>query len=215
MVPRGNVAAHQAQPLGNGVEHVLALYGRVFCHAAGAFLIAAQAGAATPEHARVEHGRGVQRVRASDVAAAGVRVAAGAVVAAGVHERGGRTGGFGLHVGTAAGRQVSVIRGHSVQQPVGGGQRRPKRRSGASIHPNETIATDERRPPCSRSQIHHQAPLTLMDEVTNAAVNAAECGVMNCRRFPLSGRTGTNDHVNRCAIHLANNADNWSAARKP
>lgn len=106
VVSWGGVATHQAKSLGNGVEHVLALDGRVVHHADGALLVAAQAGGAASEHARVEHRRGVQGVRvpaaAVDVAAAGVRVAAGTVVAAGVYQRGGRTGGLGFDVRTAA-----------------------------------------------------------------------------------------------------------------
>lgn len=104
MVSRGGVATHQAKSLGNGVEHVLALDGRVVRHADGALLVAAQAGGAASEHGRVEHRRGVQGVRvpAVDVAAAGVRVAAGTVVAAGVYQRGGRTGRLGFDVRTAA-----------------------------------------------------------------------------------------------------------------
>ena len=40
MVPRANVTTHQAQPLGDGIEHVLALDRRVVHHA-GALLVAA------------------------------------------------------------------------------------------------------------------------------------------------------------------------------
>lgn len=50
---------------------------------------------------------------AVDVAAAGVRVPAGTVMAAGVDERGGRTGGLGFDVGTAAGGKMPVVGGHS------------------------------------------------------------------------------------------------------
>lgn len=117
MVPRGDVAAHEAQPLGNGVQHVLALDGRVVHHAAGAVLVAAQAGGAASQHAWVEHRRGVQGVgvpaAAVDVAAASVRVSAGTVVAAGVDERRGGTGGLRFDVGTAAGGEMPVIGGHS------------------------------------------------------------------------------------------------------
>jgi len=41
VVPWGNVPAHQAQPLGDGIEHVLALDRRVVRHDAGALLVAA------------------------------------------------------------------------------------------------------------------------------------------------------------------------------
>lgn len=41
VVPRGSVATHQAHPLGNSIEHVLALDWRVIGHAAGALLVAA------------------------------------------------------------------------------------------------------------------------------------------------------------------------------
>lgn len=50
-------------------------------------------------------------------AAAGVRRAAGAVVAEGIDARG-RAGRLCLDEGAAAGAQVPVVRGHSVQQPV-------------------------------------------------------------------------------------------------
>lgn len=117
MIPRGYISTDQAQPLGEGVQHVFALYGRVLHDGAGAVVIAFTAGAGA-EPAGSEHGRGVQAVgvtvHGADIAAAGVRVAAGAVVADRVDDRGG-AGRLRLDVGPTAGGQVPVISGHSIQ----------------------------------------------------------------------------------------------------
>lgn len=55
--------------------------------------------------------------------------------------------------------------------------------------------------------------LRLIDYVTDTTINVLECQVIYYGSFFLSGKMVTNDHVNRCHIHLANNAHNWSAAR--
>lgn len=120
MVARGNVPAHEAQALGDGVEHVLALDGRVLHEAAGTVLVALAArGAAQP--GACEHGRRVETIgvgaQGQAEAAAGVGRAAGAVVAEGV-DAGRWAGRLCLDEGAAAGAQVPVVRGHSVQQPV-------------------------------------------------------------------------------------------------
>lgn len=105
MIPRGYISTDQAQPLGEGVQHVFALYGRVLHDGAGAVVIALAAGA-SPKPAGGEHRRRVQAVRVAvhgaDIAAAGVRVATGAVVADRVDDRG-RTGWLRLDVGPTAG----------------------------------------------------------------------------------------------------------------
>lgn len=58
-----------------------------------------------------------------------------------------------------------------------------------------------------------QVHLRLIDYVTDTTINVLECQVIYYGSFFLSGKMVTNDHVNRCPIHLANNAQNWSAAR--
>lgn len=61
MVARGNVPTHEAQALGDGVKHVLALDGRVLHDAAGTVLVALAArGASQPSACK--HGRRVQTV---------------------------------------------------------------------------------------------------------------------------------------------------------
>lgn len=121
VIPRGYISTDQAQPLGEGVQHVFALYGRVLHDGAGAVVVALAAGGGA-EPVGGEHGRGVQAVGMAvhgvDIAAAGVRVAAGAVVADRVDDRGG-TGRLRLDVGPAAGGDVPVISCHSIQQPEG------------------------------------------------------------------------------------------------
>lgn len=123
VIPRRDVSAHQAQALGDGVEHVLAFDGAgVVQQRAGAVLVAFAAGA--PRRAqrptRREHGRRVQAVGVAvdgaGVAAAGVRMCAGTGMAGRVHQRG-RTGGLCLDVGATAGRHVPLLSGHPVQQP--------------------------------------------------------------------------------------------------
>lgn len=120
MVAGGNVAAHEAQALGDGVEHVLALDGRVLHEAARTVLVALAARGAPQRGAR-EHGRRVQTIgvgaQGQAEATAGVGRAAGAVVAEGVDARG-WAGRLRLDEGAAAGAQVPVVRGHSVQQPA-------------------------------------------------------------------------------------------------
>ena len=105
MIPRGYISTDQAQPLGEGVQHVFALYGRVLHDGAGAVVIALAAGD-SPESAGGEHRWRVQAVgvavHSADIAAAGVRVAAGAVVADRVDDRGG-TGRLCLDVRPTAG----------------------------------------------------------------------------------------------------------------
>ena len=61
MVAGGDVPAHEAQALGDGVEHVLALDGRVLHEASGTVLVALAARGASQPGAR-EHGRRVQTV---------------------------------------------------------------------------------------------------------------------------------------------------------
>lgn len=84
MIPRGYISTDQAQPLGDGVQHVFALNGRVLHDVARAVVVALAAGTGAQPAGR-EHGRRVQAVgvavHGADIAAAGVRVAAGAVVA--------------------------------------------------------------------------------------------------------------------------------------
>lgn len=84
MIPRRYISTDQAQPLGKGVQHVFALYGRVLHDGAGAVVIALAAGAGT-KPAGGEHRWRVQAVgvtvHGADIATAGVRVTAGAVVA--------------------------------------------------------------------------------------------------------------------------------------
>lgn len=125
VIPRGDISTDQAQPLGEGVQHVFALYGRVLHDGAGAVVVALAAGGSA-EPIGGEHGRGVQAVGVAvhgiDIAAAGVRVAAGAVVADRVDDRGG-TGRLCLDVGPTTGGDVPVISCHSIQQPAGEGGR--------------------------------------------------------------------------------------------
>lgn len=71
MIPRGYISTDQAQPLGEGVQHVFALYGRVLHDGAGAVVIALAAGA-SPEPAGGEHG---WRVQAVGVAVHGINIA--------------------------------------------------------------------------------------------------------------------------------------------
>ena len=59
VVAGGDVPAHEAQALGDGVEHVLALDGRVLHEAASAVLVALAARGASQPSAS-EHGRRVQ-----------------------------------------------------------------------------------------------------------------------------------------------------------
>lgn len=119
VIPRGYISTDQAQPLGEGVQHVFALYGRVLHYGAGAVIVSLAAGAGA-EPAGREHGGRVQAVgvtvHGADIAAAGVRVAAGAVVANRVDDRGG-AGRLRLDVGPTTGGKVPVISGHSIQQP--------------------------------------------------------------------------------------------------
>lgn len=125
VVPRSNVPTHQAQPLGDGVEHVLALGGWVLHDGAGAVVVALAAGPAADARA-VEHGRRVQAVGVAAhghaVAPAGVGGATGAVVADGVNA-GGWAGRLGLDEGPTAGGEVPLLRGHSAEQPAGREQR--------------------------------------------------------------------------------------------
>lgn len=58
VIPRGYISTDQAQPLGDGVQHVFALYGRVLHDGAGAIVIAFAAGAG-PEPTGGEHRRRV------------------------------------------------------------------------------------------------------------------------------------------------------------
>lgn len=120
MVPRGNVPAHQAQPLGDGIEHVLALGGRVLHDGAGAVIVALAAGPAADARA-IEHGWRVQAIGVAPhghpVATAGVGGAAWAVVADGVDARR-RAGGLSLDEGPTAGGEVPLLRGHSAKQPA-------------------------------------------------------------------------------------------------
>lgn len=55
--------------------------------------------------------------------------------------------------------------------------------------------------------------LSLIDYVTDTTIYVLECQVIYYSSLFPSGKMVTNDHVNRCSIHLANNAHNWSAAR--
>lgn len=75
MIPRGYISTDQAQPLGEGVQHVFALYGRVLHDGAGAVVIALAAGA-SPEPVGGEHRWRVQAVgvavHGTDIATAGV-----------------------------------------------------------------------------------------------------------------------------------------------
>lgn len=75
MIPRGYISTDQAQPLGEGVQHVFALYGRVLHDGAGAIVITLAAGAG-PEPAGGEHGWRVQTVgvavHGADIATTGV-----------------------------------------------------------------------------------------------------------------------------------------------
>lgn len=124
MIPRGYISTDQAQPLGDGVQHVFALNGRVLHDVARAVVVALAAGTGAQPAGR-EHGRRVQAVgvavHGADIAAAGIRVAAWAVVADRVDDRGG-AGRLCLDVGPAAGGQVPVIGSHSIQQPGEGGK---------------------------------------------------------------------------------------------
>lgn len=120
VIARSNVSAHQTQPFGDGVEHVLALDGRILHDTAGTVLVAL-ATRGGPQPSAREHGRRVQPVgvgaQGQAEAAAGVGGSAGTVVAEGVNARG-RAGRFGLDERTTTGPQVPVIRGHPAEQPV-------------------------------------------------------------------------------------------------
>lgn len=56
VVPRSNVPAHQAEPLGDRIKHVLALGGRILHDGTGAVIITLAAGPTANPRA-VEHGR--------------------------------------------------------------------------------------------------------------------------------------------------------------
>lgn len=75
MIPRGYISTDQAQPLGQGVQHVFALYGRVLHDSAGAVIIALAARAGSKSTGG-EHRWRVQTVgvavHSADIAAAGV-----------------------------------------------------------------------------------------------------------------------------------------------
>lgn len=55
--------------------------------------------------------------------------------------------------------------------------------------------------------------MILIDYPTDTVIKVLERQVIYCSDLFLSGKTATNDHVNRRSIHLANNANNWLAAR--
>ena len=120
VVARGNVPTHEAQALGDGVQHVLALDGRVLHDATGTVLVAlATRGPSQP--GACKHGWRVQTIgvgaQGQAKGATGVRRATGAVVAEGIDARA-RAGRLRLDEGAAAGAQVPVVCRHSVQQPV-------------------------------------------------------------------------------------------------
>lgn len=75
MIPRGYISTDQAQPLGKGVQHVFALYGRVLHDGAGAVIVALAAGTSA-KPAGSEHRGRVQAVRVAvhgtDITSAGV-----------------------------------------------------------------------------------------------------------------------------------------------
>lgn len=75
MISRGYISTDQAEPLGEGVQHVFALYGRVLHDGAGAVVIAFAAGGG-PEPAGGEHRWRVQAVgvavHGADIATTGV-----------------------------------------------------------------------------------------------------------------------------------------------
>lgn len=75
VISRGYISTNQAQPLGKGVQHVFALYGRVLHDGAGAVVVAFAARAG-PEPAGGKHRWRVQAVRVAvhgtDIATAGV-----------------------------------------------------------------------------------------------------------------------------------------------
>lgn len=125
VVPRSNVPTHQAQPLGDGIEHVLALGGWVLHDGAGAVIVTLSAGAAANARA-IEHGWRVQAIGVAThghaIATAGVGGAARAVVADGINARR-WAGGLGLDEGPTAGGEVPLLRGHSAEQPAGREQR--------------------------------------------------------------------------------------------
>lgn len=75
MIPRGYISTDQAQPLGEGVQHVFALYGRVLHNGAGAVVVALAAGAG-PKPAGGEHR---WRVQAVGVAVHGADIATACV----------------------------------------------------------------------------------------------------------------------------------------
>lgn len=139
VVAGGNVPTHEAQALGDGVQHELALDGLVLHDDTATVLVAlATRGASQP--GAYKHGRGVQAVglgaQGQAKAAAGVRGTAGAVVAEGIDARG-RAGRLGLDEGAAAGAQVPVVRGHSVQQPVDRGGESDLRTARGATRPQE------------------------------------------------------------------------------
>lgn len=121
MVARSNVPAHEAQALGDGVKHVLALDGRVLHDTASTVLVALATRVASQPRT-CEHRRRVQTVgvgaQGHAKATAGVRRAAGAVVAEGINARGWARW-LRLDEGAAARAQVPVFGRHSVQQPAG------------------------------------------------------------------------------------------------
>lgn len=132
VIARRNVPAHQAQPLGDGIEHVLALGGRVLHDGAGTVVIALTAGPATnPRNA--EHGWRVQAIRVAThgdaIATTSVRGAAGTVMADGINA-GRWAGRLSLDEGSAAGGEMPLLRGHSAKQPAG---REPRN---LSVHRN-------------------------------------------------------------------------------
>lgn len=120
MVARGNVPAHEAQALGDGVKHVLAFDGGVLHDTTSTVLVALAARVASQPRT-CEHRRRVQTVgvgaQGNAKATTGVRRAAGAVVAEGINARG-RAGWLRLDEGAATRAQVPVFGRHSVQQPA-------------------------------------------------------------------------------------------------
>lgn len=117
MVARGNVPAHEAQTLGDGINHILALD---VVHDTTSTVLVALAARGASQPRTCEHRRRVQTVgvgaQGHAKATTGVRGAAGTVVAEGINAR--RWAGWlRLDEGAAAGAQVAIFGGHSIQQP--------------------------------------------------------------------------------------------------
>lgn len=126
VVPRRNVPTHQAQPLGHGVQHVLALDLRIFPDSRRTVLVTLRSGAAGGTQRT-----GAGAVKARGVEAVGVAVHRGRVGARGVAgatggvmvqtvSQGGGTRRLSLYIrGRTVGLKVALLTGHSAEKPEG------------------------------------------------------------------------------------------------